>query len=107
MVELLVLEPARGLTPRALRALTERTLLAEVAGCAVATVRVTRDGDSAGVYGFAVDPAPDRRVRSEHLVQRLEQALGDVDARVVAHQAQAPHRWGARAQAAADLDPVL
>jgi len=33
------------------------TLLVEVAGSAVGTVRLTRDNDAGGVYGFAVDPA--------------------------------------------------
>ena len=34
-----------------------RTVLVEVSGSAVGTLRLTRDGDSAGIYGFAIDPS--------------------------------------------------
>jgi ribosomal protein S18 acetylase RimI-like enzyme len=34
----------------------ERTLIVEVEGAGVGTLRVTRDGDDAAIYGFAVDP---------------------------------------------------
>jgi ribosomal protein S18 acetylase RimI-like enzyme len=34
----------------------ERTVLVEVSGSAVGTLRLTRDGDDAGIYGFAIDP---------------------------------------------------
>ena len=34
-----------------------RTLIVEVGGAAVGTVRVTREDETGGVYGFAVDPA--------------------------------------------------
>ena len=33
-----------------------RTLLIEMRGSAVGTLRITRDGDDAAIYGFAVDP---------------------------------------------------
>ncbi len=35
----------------------ERTTIVELSGSAVGTLRLTRDGDSAGVYGFAIDPS--------------------------------------------------
>jgi ribosomal protein S18 acetylase RimI-like enzyme len=35
----------------------DTTLLVERGGVAVGTVRLTRHGDTAGVYGFAVDPS--------------------------------------------------
>lgn len=34
----------------------ERTIVIELSGSAVGTLRVTREGDDAGVYGFVVDP---------------------------------------------------
>ena len=34
-----------------------RTLLVEISGLAVGTLRITREADGGGVYGFAVDPA--------------------------------------------------
>jgi ribosomal protein S18 acetylase RimI-like enzyme len=33
-----------------------RTVLIEASGSALGTLRLTRDGDQAGIYGFAVDP---------------------------------------------------
>jgi ribosomal protein S18 acetylase RimI-like enzyme len=36
---------------------SSRTLVVERAGVAVGTIRVTRDRDTCGIYGFAVDPA--------------------------------------------------
>jgi ribosomal protein S18 acetylase RimI-like enzyme len=35
---------------------TEYTLVAELCGEPVGTVRVTQDGDTGGIYGFAVEP---------------------------------------------------
>jgi ribosomal protein S18 acetylase RimI-like enzyme len=35
----------------------ERTLVVEISGVTVGTLRVTRHGEEAGIYGFAVDPA--------------------------------------------------
>jgi ribosomal protein S18 acetylase RimI-like enzyme len=35
----------------------DRTVLVEVSGSAVGTLRLTRDGDSASIHGFAVAPA--------------------------------------------------
>jgi ribosomal protein S18 acetylase RimI-like enzyme len=48
--------PAPGLSGR-LVSDQERTLLIESAGSTVGTVRLTRHGDEAGIYGLAVDPA--------------------------------------------------
>jgi ribosomal protein S18 acetylase RimI-like enzyme len=39
----------------------EQTLLVEVSGAAVGTMRLRRDGDAAGIYGFVIEP--DRRGR--------------------------------------------
>ena len=39
-----------------LASMTERTLLVERDGQAIGTVRLTRDLDSGGIYGFAIDP---------------------------------------------------
>ena len=36
---------------------SERTLVVERAGSAIGTVRVSRDGETADIYGFAIDPA--------------------------------------------------
>ena len=47
--------PAPGLYEQ-LASENERTLLVEAAGTPVGTIRLTRRGDAAGVYGFAVDP---------------------------------------------------
>ena len=38
-----------------------QTLVIEIEAAAVGTLRVTREGDTAGIYGFAVDPAMQRR----------------------------------------------
>lgn len=53
---LAVLERAAGLFARDLEA-HERTLVVEVSGSAVGTLRLTREGDDAGIYGFAIDPS--------------------------------------------------
>lgn len=48
--------PATGLAER-LASDQDRTLVVESAGSTVGTVRLTRHGDEASVYGLAVDPA--------------------------------------------------
>lgn len=35
----------------------ERTVVIELRGSGVGTLRLTRDGDDAGIYGFAIDPS--------------------------------------------------
>lgn len=62
---------------------SERTLLAEVAGSAVATVRLTRDGDTAGVYGLAVDPSRQGRGVGRDLLCRVCRQLIEDGARRV------------------------
>jgi ribosomal protein S18 acetylase RimI-like enzyme len=54
-----------------------RTLLVEVAGSAVGTVRVTRDEDTGGVYGFAVDPAWQGRGIGRDVLRRVCRQLRD------------------------------
>ena len=49
----------------------ESTLVAEVAGTVVGTVRLTRDGDVGGVYGFAVDPAWQGRGIGRDVLRRV------------------------------------
>jgi ribosomal protein S18 acetylase RimI-like enzyme len=39
----------------------ERTVLVELRGSPVGTLRLTRDGDAAGIYGFVIDPSWQRR----------------------------------------------
>lgn len=58
-----ILDSAFDWTPRDLDQLIaresarERTLVVELRGELVATMRVTQDGDTGGIYGFAVDPS--------------------------------------------------
>jgi GNAT superfamily N-acetyltransferase len=42
---------------RRLESARERTLVVELSGAAVGTLRLTRDGTDAGIYGFVIDPA--------------------------------------------------
>lgn len=48
-----------------------RTLLAEVGGSAVGTVRLTRENDMGSVYGFAVDPAWQGRGIGRDVLRRV------------------------------------
>jgi ribosomal protein S18 acetylase RimI-like enzyme len=48
-----------------------RTLMVEVEGEAIGTVRLTRDGDAAGVYGLAVDPAWQGRGIGRDVLRRV------------------------------------
>lgn len=49
---------------------TEQTLLVELAGVPVGTLRVTREGDVGGVYGFVVDPASQGRGIGRDVLRR-------------------------------------
>jgi ribosomal protein S18 acetylase RimI-like enzyme len=62
---------------------SERTLLVEVEGRAVATVRLTHDGDTGGVYGFAVDPAWQGRGIGRDVLRRVCRQLRDEGAQRV------------------------
>jgi ribosomal protein S18 acetylase RimI-like enzyme len=54
-----------------------RTLMVEFAGATVGTVRVTRDQNAAGVYGFAVDPAWQGRGIGRDVLRRVCRQLRD------------------------------
>jgi len=57
---------------------TSRTLLVEIAGCAVGTLRLTREDDEvAGIYGFAVDPDWQGRGIGRDVLRRVCQQLRD------------------------------
>ena len=49
---------------------SERTLLIEQRGAPVGTVRITHDGDTGGIYGFAVDPARQGRGIGRDVLRR-------------------------------------
>jgi len=58
------------------------TLVVELAGSAVGTLRLTREGDqSAGIYGFAVDPARQGRGIGRDILRRVCHQLRDEGAR--------------------------
>lgn len=61
----------------------ERTLVVEYAGTPVGTVRLSRDGQNAGVYGFVVDPAWQGRGIGRDVLRRVCQQLRDEGARQV------------------------
>ena len=50
---------------------TARTLVIEVTGAIVGTLRVTREGDAGGIYGFAVDPAQQGRGIGREVLRRV------------------------------------
>ena len=50
-------EPAPDGLDERLDSRHERTVLVEVNGLAIGTLRLTRDADRAGIYGFAIDPS--------------------------------------------------
>lgn len=66
--------PLTGL-PEQLASEQERTLLVELDGSAVSTLRLTRQGDEAGVYGFVVDPAWQGRGIGRDVLRRVCQQL--------------------------------
>lgn len=53
------------------------TLLVELAGTAVGTLRVNRDNGAGGVYGFVVDPAWQGRGIGRDVLRRVCRQLGD------------------------------
>lgn len=63
-------DPPRDLTEQ-LALADEHTLLVAVDGAAVGTVRLTRDGEVGGVYGFAVDPAWQGRGIGRDVLRRV------------------------------------
>ena len=67
-------EPPRDLTEQ-LATEDEPTLLVAVDGTPVGTVRLTRDGDTGGVYGFAVDPAWQGRGIGRDVLRRVSAQL--------------------------------
>jgi ribosomal protein S18 acetylase RimI-like enzyme len=56
---------------------SERTLVLELQGLIVGTMRVTRQRDTAGVYGFAVDPAWQGRGIGRDVLRRVCRELRD------------------------------
>jgi ribosomal protein S18 acetylase RimI-like enzyme len=56
---------------------SSRTLVVELRGSPVGTVRVTRDQDSCGIYGFAVDPAWQGRGIGRDVLRRVCRELRD------------------------------
>jgi len=54
-----------------------RTVLAELSGSAVGTLRLTRQGEAAGIYGFAVDPAWQGRGIGRDVLRRVCHQLRD------------------------------
>jgi ribosomal protein S18 acetylase RimI-like enzyme len=49
----------------------ERTVVVELDGRIVGTIRVTRDRDTAGLYGFAVDPGHQGRGIGRDVLRRV------------------------------------
>jgi ribosomal protein S18 acetylase RimI-like enzyme len=56
---------------------SSRTLVVELQGAAVGTVRVTRDQDTCGIYGLAVDPAWQGRGIGRDVLRRVCRELRD------------------------------
>jgi ribosomal protein S18 acetylase RimI-like enzyme len=54
-----------------------RTVVVEFEGLVVGTVRVTRDADTAGIYGFAVDPGWQGRGIGRDVLRRVCRELRD------------------------------
>ena len=69
-------EPAIDLADR-LAEDSARTVVVELDGAAVGTIRVTRDDDTAGIYGFAVDPAWQGRGIGRDVLRRVCRELRD------------------------------
>ena len=61
----------------------DRTLLVELAGAPVATVRLTRHGSDGGIYGFVVHPAWQGRGIGRDVLRRVCQLLRGEGARQV------------------------
>ena len=75
-------EPPIDLADRLLED-SARTVVAELEGLMVGTVRVTRDVDSAGIYGFAVDPACQARGIGRDVLRRVCRELRDEGVRCI------------------------
>jgi ribosomal protein S18 acetylase RimI-like enzyme len=56
---------------------SSRTLVVELDGATVGTVRITRDQDTCGLYGFAVDPAWQGRGIGRDVLRRVCRELRD------------------------------
>ncbi len=65
----------------------ERTLVVELSGTAVGTLRLTRDGTDAGIYGFVIDPAWQGRGIGRDVLRRACQQLRADGARRVGLEA--------------------
>jgi ribosomal protein S18 acetylase RimI-like enzyme len=59
----------------------ERTVVVELEGLAVGTLTLTRDQDTASIYGFAVDPAWQRRGIGRDVLRRVCRQLREEGAR--------------------------
>ena len=56
---------------------SSRTLVVELQGSVVGTIRLTRDEDTSGIYGFAVDPACQGRGIGREVLRRVCRQLRD------------------------------
>ena len=74
--------PAAGLSER-LGSGQEPTLLVESGGATVGTVRLTRHGEEAGIYGLAVNPAWQRRGIGRAVLEQVCEQLRREGARRV------------------------
>jgi ribosomal protein S18 acetylase RimI-like enzyme len=61
----------------------ERALMVEFQGAVVGTVRVTRNGDTAGIYGFVIDPAWQGRGIGRDVLRRVCRQVRNEGARSV------------------------
>jgi ribosomal protein S18 acetylase RimI-like enzyme len=62
---------------------SERTLMVELQGFVVGTVRVTRDRDNGSIYGFVVDPAWQGRGIGRDVLRRVCRQLRDEGVRSI------------------------
>jgi ribosomal protein S18 acetylase RimI-like enzyme len=69
-------EPSSDLAAR-LAEDSSRTMVVDLHGATVGTVRVTRDQDTCGIYGFAVDPACQGRGIGRDVLRRVCRELRD------------------------------
>ena len=53
----------------------ERTVIVDVSGSAVGTLRLTRNGEDAGIYGFAIDPSWQGRGHGRDALRRACEQL--------------------------------
>ncbi len=75
-------EPALDVADR-LASPRDRTLVIELSGSPVGTLRVTRDGNDAGIYAFVIDPSWQGRGIGREALRRLcEQLLDDGAAQI-------------------------